>query len=314
MLQERHLAAGVVERLGVFVVARRGAGEWNERHGGRLGAAVLARDASEAVVGAGCGSGMATPWRSALRRSSSAIVTARRCSSADVDAAPFFQADFLVERVLELVRGALEFSQALPQRFAELGQLARPENNQGNREDNDEFGDPDRAKHIRGLYPRKVCYHPIYAYSPVFLGGGPGRPAVGAGGRLFRQFRAGHAGPGFPAIPGIYGRPGRHRPRVRRAGRFRSPDLRRGRRDAPDPRPAFELFRPPPVRADARAAGGQVLRRRPLNPGDRRRHHRHVALRRVARLQAPASAAATSSRASRARTPRAGRPSRPPSS
>src|SRR5262245_21281538 len=56
-----------------------------------------------------------------------------------------FDPDFLVERVLQFVRRALEFSEALAQRLAQLGQLARPENNQGNREDDDEFGDPDRA-------------------------------------------------------------------------------------------------------------------------------------------------------------------------
>ena len=46
-----------------------------------------------------------------------------------------------------------------------------------------------------------------------------------------------------------------------------------------DPIPASS---PQALRADARAAGRQVLRHRALDPGDRRRHHRDVALRRLA--------------------------------
>ena len=52
----------------------------------------------------------------------------------------FLDAHFFFERVAQLVRRALELAQALAERSPELGQLARPEDDQRNDEDDDQFG------------------------------------------------------------------------------------------------------------------------------------------------------------------------------
>jgi hypothetical protein len=62
-----------------------------------------------------------------------------------------FDPDFLFEGIPQLVRGSPELSDAAAQGSAELGQFARPENEERDHKNNDEFGHPDRAKHDRSL-------------------------------------------------------------------------------------------------------------------------------------------------------------------
>src|SRR4030095_4374123 len=68
---------------------------------------------------------------------------------------PLFHPDFFVERVSQLVGRPLEFGEAFPERLAELGQLARPENDEGDGEDDDEFRKPDIAHIWPDYTPRK---------------------------------------------------------------------------------------------------------------------------------------------------------------
>ena len=51
----------------------------------------------------------------------------------------FFGPDFLVQRVLQLVGGALELRDALPQLLPELGQFTGPEDDQGDRKNDEQF-------------------------------------------------------------------------------------------------------------------------------------------------------------------------------
>src|SRR4051812_23979214 len=90
-----------------------------------LGAAVLARDVPDAVLGPGGG-----------RRGVVELGHLRRLLP--FLRLPLFHPDFLVQRASQLVGGALEFRQALAQGLAQLRQLARPENDQGDGEDDDE--------------------------------------------------------------------------------------------------------------------------------------------------------------------------------
>src|SRR5689334_7933743 len=52
---------------------------------------------------------------------------------------PLFRPDFLVERVPELVRRLLEFGDAFAERLAQFRELPRPEDNERDRENNDQF-------------------------------------------------------------------------------------------------------------------------------------------------------------------------------
>src|SRR6266545_386552 len=113
---------------------------------GRLRAAVLAGDVPDAVIRAGGGRrGIVVMARRRVARSFLAL-----------GAAALFHADFFVQRTLQLVRGPLELGEAFAERFSEFRQLARPENDQGNRENNDEFREPDGAKHTRIIHPEKL--------------------------------------------------------------------------------------------------------------------------------------------------------------
>ena len=103
--------------------------------------------------------------------------------------------------------------------------------------------------------------------------------------RRARPSRTGHRGPADRSLSRLHRGAGRRGAGVRRGRRIRPPRLQRDLRHAPDARSALELPGSPRLRADARAPGGPVLRPRHQHLADRRRHHRHVALRRVARLQ-----------------------------
>src|SRR3954451_4733501 len=61
-------------------------------------------------------------------RAGGRVGTCRLRSALAFGAALLFDADFLVQRVLQLVGRALELVQALPERAAELGELPGPEN------------------------------------------------------------------------------------------------------------------------------------------------------------------------------------------
>src|SRR5262245_40957371 len=69
-------------------------------------------------------------------------------------AALFLDADLFVERIAELVGRALELTEALAQRPAELRQLSGPEDDQRERQDNEELGHPDGTKHKKPLIDR----------------------------------------------------------------------------------------------------------------------------------------------------------------
>src|SRR4029453_12113043 len=109
---------------------------------GTLRRAVLARDVADAVIGAGGGRNGVMELRHARR-----LLTLLRF--------PLFHPDFFVERVSQLVGRPLEFGEAFPERLAELGQLARPENDEGDGEDDDEFRKPDIAHIWPDYTPRK---------------------------------------------------------------------------------------------------------------------------------------------------------------
>ena len=68
-----------------------------------------------------------------------------------------FDADFLFERVLQLVRGALELRDALAERLAQFGQLSRAEDDQG------DDGDDDHLRHADGT---KHCCHAWIIHLP----------------------------------------------------------------------------------------------------------------------------------------------------
>src|SRR3954470_22025498 len=113
-----------------------------------LRAAVLARDGSVAVVGARSGRGRGVVVIDELG-DLGRLLAFRRLA--------FFQADFLVERVLQLVRRALELGETLAEGLAQFRQLARPENDEGNGEDDDELWEADRTEHdARNYTPRRL--------------------------------------------------------------------------------------------------------------------------------------------------------------
>src|SRR3982751_4169286 len=138
---------------------------------GALCAAVLARHVAERVVGlARRGAHRGGPGAGGGGHRGGVGGDARRFLP--LGAAPLLHPDFLVQGALQLVRGPLEFGEAFPERFTQFRELARPENDQGNREDDDEFGDSYGAKHDGKLYPRKVCYDSNMRTPRIFLTAG----------------------------------------------------------------------------------------------------------------------------------------------
>src|SRR6185295_14090743 len=69
-------------------------------------------------------------------------------------AALLFQPDFLFERALQLVRRSLEFSEALTEGTPQFGQLAGPENDQRDYENDDQLGHADGTKHKSPAFPK----------------------------------------------------------------------------------------------------------------------------------------------------------------
>src|SRR5437762_2796184 len=59
--------------------------------------------------------------------------------------------DLVLDRPLQVLRSLPELRQAASERTAELRELPRPENEQGNQKNQDEFGHSNRAKHVRVL-------------------------------------------------------------------------------------------------------------------------------------------------------------------
>ena len=100
-----------------------------------------------------------------------------------------------------------------------------------------------------------------------------------------RPSSTGHLRPLDRSLSRLHCRAGGRGTGIRRGRRVRSPGVQRHLRHAADARPALELPRPPRLRPDARAAGRPLLRARHQHLADRRRHHRDVAVRRVACLQ-----------------------------
>src|SRR5205823_3867933 len=64
--------------------------------------------------------------------------------------------DFLFERISKLVGRFLEFREALAERLADLGQLPRTEDDQGDDEDDDQLVEAEGTKHGLLLEPRKA--------------------------------------------------------------------------------------------------------------------------------------------------------------
>ena len=66
--------------------------------------------------------------------------------------AALFEVDFLFERALQIVRGALELGQPLADRAPELGELAGAEDEQGDHHDHQELRSADRAEHQASVF------------------------------------------------------------------------------------------------------------------------------------------------------------------
>src|SRR5262249_24874568 len=118
----------VIVRRKLLVGTSLGARKWDERHG-RLRAVFFMRRLSVFSRRRGC-----------RRRSRRLGLLGRR----------FFlllDADLLFERVSELVGGLFEFSNAFAERFAELRQLSRTEDDQSDHENDDQLRHADRTKH-----------------------------------------------------------------------------------------------------------------------------------------------------------------------
>src|SRR5262245_43034341 len=105
--------------------------------GDALGAAVLARHVPDGIIGPG--GAPLSGWRhfGIVADGSGRLLPLRR--------AALLHADLLVERVLQLVRGALEFGETFTQGLSELRQLPAPENDERERENDDQFWDADGA-------------------------------------------------------------------------------------------------------------------------------------------------------------------------
>ena len=203
-----------------------------------------------------------------------------------------FDPDFLIQRVLQLVRGALEFVQASSQGTPQLGQLARPEDDQGDHHDDDELGHADGTEHngkslknravVRRTHdyrngPRKgqpqtlsgppkslqlrhfVCYD---ALTCVLPGSSPWRSWRWC----FRRWPAARLAAACMARQDEVAQPvqdlhvgaRRDREGVRRRTAGGPPRLRRHRRHAEAARSAFELLRPAQLPPAARAPVGQA--------------------------------------------------------
>src|ERR1051325_2911280 len=83
--------------------------------------------------------------------------------------------DFLLERVLEIGRGLLEFVDAPSERLAKLRELSRPEDDQGDHQDDDQLGHANGTKHMSAPYrPRR----PISGLKRPLLNYRPHRPEL----------------------------------------------------------------------------------------------------------------------------------------
>ena len=212
-----------------------------------------------------------------------------------------FEPDFLFERALQLVRGSLEFGEALAERPAQFGQFAGAEDDQSDHENDDQLGHADGTKHRCSYFPETEAdaAHVIIGTGCRTGQGNPRRrdaqkslpvrklsatmpimrryrplPAVvfaivvsALVGGLFGTQRARDRRQGSRALQDVHRRAERDRVELRRQGRVRPPRLRRDPRHARHARSAFELLRPEGIRADARAAGRALLRHRHLDSG-----------------------------------------------
>ena len=105
----------------------------------------------------------------------------------------------------------------------------------------------------------------VHFYICVSTGPSPPPSSWSSSARWWAACSAGvpcRPGPGSRPVPGVYRGARRHREQLRRRGRIGPARLRCHHRHAPDAGPPFELHGPPELRADARAAGGAVLRPR----------------------------------------------------
>ena len=180
-----------------------------------------------------------------------------------VDLFLFLDLDFLLERVLQVLRRPLELVEAAAEGLAEFRELARPEDDQRNHQDNDELGHADGTKHFvlpclagpaagrAGTSKRAVYRNPRHAGA-----GSSVSISLCARDRFWRPpprflcppswagcgARVRSPPPNRPrALQDLHHRAGGHRGPVRRAGGIRSPGLRRHQRHAADARSAFEL-------------------------------------------------------------------------